>query len=438
MSSIVNPSRVYHGISLDPSVPPIPASSLLSIPSTRPRRKTWKNPLDQFIDKSYGDSIIQKQEGHIRIFFQNVKGLSSTAGNEDYRYYMHCLQSLKVDVAGLSETNTCWTHPHLQNDLRSVVRKYYLQNKLIFGSPSVSCDPIPATETFQAGGNVSLVTGRLVSRVDGASLTDKTGLGRWSGCTLSGQHGQKLTILTAYRVCSGSIRTAPMGSAFYREHEYFTTSGQQSPNPRRRFLQDISEVIINLQSAGHAIILMLDANATASSDSHFTDFMESCSLTDFHESDPAPSTFIGATDRRIDFILGCEQAKTMLRRSGTLAYTEGPQSDHRALFVDLHIDFLSGEKEKIARHASRGLYTGNPELVSTYNSEVLRYYQEHRMTERIEELHLNFREMTRDDNTFYSLNFRNYVLSVIRFLVLVLTRYLVLFHHDRSSRYPGP
>ena len=87
----------------------------------------------------------------------------------------------------------------------------------------------------------------------------------------------------------------------------------------------------------------------------------------------------------------------MLRRSGTLAYTEGPQSDHRALFVDLHIDFLSGEKEKIARHASRGLYTGNPELVSTYNSEVLRYYQEHRMTERIEELHLNFREMTRDD-----------------------------------------
>ena len=30
-------------------------------------------------------------------------------------------------------------------------------------------------------------------------------------------------------------------------------------------------------------------------------------------------------------------------------------------------------------------------------------------------------------NTFHSLNIRNYVLSVIRFLVLVLTRYLVLF-----------
>lgn len=188
-----------------------------------------------------------------------------------------------------------------------------------------------------------------------------------------------------------------MGSAFYLEHEHFITSGQQSPNPRRRFLQDISEVVINLQSVGHAIILMLDANATMSSDPHFTDFMESCSLTDFHDSDPAPSTFIGAPDRRIDFILGCAQAKTMLRRSRTLAYSEGPQSDHRALFVDLHLEYLSGKEENIAKNASRGLYTGNPELVSTSNSELLRYYQEHRMTERIDELYQNFREMTRDN-----------------------------------------
>jgi hypothetical protein len=134
-----------------------------------------------------------------------------------------------------------------------------------------------------------------------------------------------------------------------------------------------------------------------SSDPHITDFTESCSLTDFHDSDPAPSTFIGAPDRRIDFILGSAQAKTMLRRSGTLAYIGGPQSDHRALFVDLHIDYLSGKEENIAKKVSQGLYTGNPELVSTYNLVLLRYYQDHRMTERIDELYQNFREMTRDD-----------------------------------------
>ena len=68
---------------------------------------------------------------------------------------------------------------------------------------------------------------------------------------------------------------------------------------------------------------MLDANATTLSDTNFLDFMEACMLMDFHENDPAPSTFIGSPNRRIDFIFGCEQAKSMLRRSGTLAYIEG-------------------------------------------------------------------------------------------------------------------
>lgn len=113
-------------------------------------------------------------------------------------------------------------------------------------------------------------------------------------------------------------------------------------------------------------------------------------LSDFHEEDPAPSTYIGAPNRRIDFILGCELAKGMLRQSGTLGYIDGPQSDHCSLFVDLHIDFISGEEENVAKSASRGLHTGNPELVSVYNSTVLKYYSDHRMTERIDDLFLNF------------------------------------------------
>ena len=397
MKNDLTAQRIYHGISLDPSVPIIPASTLLSIPSYRPRRNPCQKALDPFPEKSYGESIIQKTPGHIRLFFQNVKGLSSSSGKEDYRYYMHCLKSLQVDIAGLSETNTCWSHTHLQHEFRSVVRKYYPQNKVSFGSPSVSCDPLQLTDTFQAGGNLSIVTGNLASRLDGPTIMDKTGLGRWHGVTLAGQHGQKLTIITAYRVCSGSVKTASMGSAFYREHDYFHSSTQKTVNPRRLFLRDLQELINTLQSSGHAIIVMLDANATIDSDPAFADFIESCMLSDFHAEDPAPSTFIGAPNRRIDFILGCEQAKDMLRRSGTLGYIEGPQSDHRSLFVDLHIDFVSGGDEKVAKSASRSLYTGNPELVSAYNSTVLRYYADHRMTERIDELFTNFRSMTRDD-----------------------------------------
>ena len=74
---------------------------------SRPGRRSRKNPVDQHPSRSYGDPIIQKTPDAIRLFFQNVKGLSSNAGSEDYRYYLNCLQSLQVDIAGMAETNTC-------------------------------------------------------------------------------------------------------------------------------------------------------------------------------------------------------------------------------------------------------------------------------------------------------------------------------------------
>ena len=80
-------------------------------------------------------------------------------------------------------------------------------------------DQIPTSESFQAGGNVTLLNGGLVSRVSGKDIQDPSGLGRWSGVTLEGNHGQKLSILTTYRVCKGSIKSASLGSAFAREHQ---------------------------------------------------------------------------------------------------------------------------------------------------------------------------------------------------------------------------
>ena len=66
-----------------------------------------------------------------------------------------------------------------------------------------------------------------------------------------------------------------MGSAFYQEHDYFSSSTQKSVNLRRIFLRDLQESITTLQSIGHAIIVMLDANVTTSSDPAFADFIES-------------------------------------------------------------------------------------------------------------------------------------------------------------------
>ena len=202
---------------LDSLTPLIPVEPLLD-QHRRKGRKFWENPSDPDVSQSYGDPVIQKTSSSTRFLFQNVKGLSTSSGKEDYRYYLDCLQTLQVDIAGLAETNTCWQHPHLCDDFLSTSRRTYRQSKVAFGSPSHSVDPIPANESFQAGGTLTLLQGGLVSRISGPDIQDPSGLGRWSGVTLSGKYYQHLTIITAYRVCSGSIRTASLGSAFAREH----------------------------------------------------------------------------------------------------------------------------------------------------------------------------------------------------------------------------
>lgn len=176
---------------------------------------------------------------------------------------------------------------------------------MIFGSPNRDIDPCLPTETFQSGGSLTLlVTDPVVSSVNGEiDLQDPTGLGRWSGISFMGCDNSCLSIITAYRVCSGSPRTAPLGSAFLREYDYFRTiHNKRHNNPCYEILQDLKTLIHRLQDSGHMIALMLNANSTTDTDSKLVSFIQECNLFDLHDRSPAPLTYIGSASRRIDFI----------------------------------------------------------------------------------------------------------------------------------------
>ena len=268
----------------------------------------------------------------------------------------------------------------------------------MFGYPSVALDPSGDKETYQAGGNLQVVQGRLATTVSGSPITDPTGLGRWSGITLEGRRSQKLSVITAYRTCDGSISTAPHGSTFHREYTYYKDQGEASPQPRRRFLQDIHTAIETLQTNNHAVLLMLDANSTLDSDSHFLSMINNVDLTDLHQSSAAPSTYIGSSNRRIDYMLGCPRIQAVVSRQGSLAYFEGPHSDHRALYVDLNLKTLFDldlDSVELAAAALRSLRTGNPELVDKYIMGMKKYYEDHNMKARIDRLSETHQTMSR-------------------------------------------
>ena len=121
-----------------PTIPNL--TSLLLLSTTRPGRLQNRRQLDSHGTASFGDAIIYKATGSMRIFFQNVKGLTFSTGVEDYRYYASQMAAYSVDCFGLVETNTAWQHYYLQLKYRDCVQRQFRTGKTVFGFPSKTVD----------------------------------------------------------------------------------------------------------------------------------------------------------------------------------------------------------------------------------------------------------------------------------------------------------
>jgi hypothetical protein len=189
----------------------------------RTRRTLFRKSSNPYHDFSYGSPISQpKHKTSLRIMFQNVKGLSHYASGEDQEYYMTHLRDLEIDIAGLAETNTAWQHQSLRYNFNVRARKAGEGlAKTSFGSPTPEIETIPPNDTFQAGGSLTTCLGPWTTTIFGNEIQDQSGLGRWSGVSIRGKHNNILSVVTAYRTCTGSRSTAPLGSTFHRETEFF-------------------------------------------------------------------------------------------------------------------------------------------------------------------------------------------------------------------------
>jgi hypothetical protein len=261
--------------------------------------------------------------------------------------------------------------------------------KTTYGYPTHEVDSIPSTENSCAGGSITSVFSEWVTRVNGADVTDPSGLGRWSGITLSGKSKSRLTIITAYRVCAGSISSAPIGSSFAREYEHLKDSGIEHPNPRKQFFTDISVTIKALQKADHKILLMLDANEHLVEGQALDIFAKKSNLHEIQAKDPVTSTYIRKDNSRLDCMFECADVQKATAQQGTLAYSVGPSSDHRGLFVDLDVKSILGtnvNSRNMVPSSARLLKSGHPESVLEYHKEMKEYYAAHKMVRRIRRL----------------------------------------------------
>jgi hypothetical protein len=147
-----------------------------------PGRKPLRQSPDIDLQTSYGDPVANRNHDHIRIFFQNTKGLMYSSTGQDYNYYLSCIAAIdSAVIMGIAETDTAWQYPHLRSAFADKMKKQFHISNIAYSSPTHKIDPVPEKESFQSGGTVTFATRKMVPHVYGKDISDPSGLGRWSG-----------------------------------------------------------------------------------------------------------------------------------------------------------------------------------------------------------------------------------------------------------------
>ena len=120
---------------------------------------------------------------------------------------------------------------------------------------------------------------------------------------------------------------------------------------------------------------MLDSNGSLDNDSDLKTLLTDSDLLDLHQQAPAPSTYTGKNNRRVDHMLGCQHTATAMTASGSLAFLPRRTTirPSRPLRGPRHT--TSSPKNlvdtTIPPASMRNLKSGNPESVEAYNKAVL-------------------------------------------------------------------
>ena len=117
--------------------------------------------------ENHRDTLEPKENGRIRINYQNIKGIQY---KEDIYKYMETMKEYNVDIWGWSETNINWT-PNIKDAVK------YMSTKIFdnyYFTTSNSDDP---SGRYQQGGTQTVLVNNLVGRKI-SSCEDAKGLER--------------------------------------------------------------------------------------------------------------------------------------------------------------------------------------------------------------------------------------------------------------------
>jgi exonuclease III len=190
-----------------------------------------------------------KEEGVVRIGFNNINGLSLT--NNDIRNLeIHgFLKEGDFDVFGMAETNLHWRN--CKKQAKDLMYGWFRRSHITYRY----FKDYPCNNSYQVGGVLQIGIGDITCRIKECG-GDETGQGRWTWHTLVGRSHRTLRIITAYR----PVKNTTNAGSVWHQQQFFVDCNNLQGSPHERWIQELKAAVQGWLQNGESIILMADFN----------------------------------------------------------------------------------------------------------------------------------------------------------------------------------
>ena len=326
-----------------------------------------------------------------RIYSININGIGTTKANFQTTYDRTAISELQqqlleqdVDILGMSETNLYWPTQNTIQEITTQLNKGNRGTTLI-----TSCSPLRPNPSsiYQPGGTAMITNAQIAARIQ-ERLNDP--LGRWSGALLKGRGGKTLLLLQIYQVVQNS--TAGEWTAFAQQRSILRQQAR-TDSPREAFTKDLDCLLkqITKASPNVGMLIMGDANDNIlRPQSKFGQLMDCYSLFDVHRyvhfPNTPPETYLRGTSQ-IDYMFATPQLLPYIEACGFGQYHSFAHSDHRVLWMDIHLSRYLGNDHMIEPNiATRTINSADRKQVADYRQHLSSYWNNHNLQQRTEVL----------------------------------------------------